>query len=98
TVHPTCIVLRVHFTPGVANVRSRETRKVIRLYEAAHSVWLLEVLRHTVAADPRREAIVMVERPILLHVDDNMLDRKTGLSRRSSRHVWRCHACKPKRT
>src|SRR5258707_10942662 len=51
----------------MADVRSREAGKVIRLHEAARAVGLRVAGRHAIGAHERREAVIMVERAVLLH-------------------------------
>ena len=77
-VHRAAIILGVRCEPGMADVRSREAREVIRRHEAARAVGLRVVGRHAKSACERRVAIVMVERAILLHVDDDVPNRRAG--------------------
>src|SRR5262249_10474772 len=85
-VHRPAVVLRVHGEPGVPDVRRRQTGEVERRHGPAVPVGLRVPGWHAEAPGERSEAVVVIERAVLLAVDDHVLDRDaTGSYGRGAR-------------
>src|SRR5712691_13401189 len=80
----------MHGTPGMADVRRGEAGELERRYSHAGAVRLLVSRLHAARAGERRKAVVVVERTVLLAVDDDMLQRR-GLGPRPSRAATGSH-------
>jgi hypothetical protein len=77
-VHRAAVDLLVDRVPAMRDVRRREAVEVIRGDAAARAVGLRPAGRRTPVADPVGVAEVMVERAVLLHRDDDVLERRVG--------------------
>src|SRR6267143_4494526 len=65
---------------------------------AALAIRLRIAARHAEASGEGREAVVVVEGAVLLHIDDHVLDRGSGFARRHGVQRARPRRCKPGET
>src|SRR6266487_2694784 len=88
-VHRAGVPLTVHGVPGMADVRGREAREFEWAYGSALAVGLRIAGWDAELTGERRETIVMIERAVLLAVDDDVLQRcPAGLAGGSPGEGW----------